>query len=371
MNKKNQLDFNKSLPLHRLVREKILGLIQDGTFKNGDRLPPEETIAEENGISRGTVRTAFTELSREGIITRYPKRGTFVSIDRLHAKTIHIGVISPLLSLDKNEKNDYYQNDLLEGLQKGFLETRASFLFYHNNLKESVDIEQLFGRDIDGILFLLPSRKQSKILLKLQKKNIPMMIVGALPDGDFNFVGTDNRKGIEEAVQALVLQGHRKIAAVFASLDYFDSYHRHQGFTEALKKFSLRYNSNWVRILPRMSSKQWSEESLKLTKKILSRREKPTAIIAGGGFIALGVKKAIECKGFKIPSDISLIGFDDFYSAQYLTPPLTTISQPVKEIGELAVKKLVEIITNKIAQPYQNLLQTTLISRSSVSNNKR
>ena len=108
MNKKNQLDFNKSLPLHRLVREKILGLIQDGTFKNGDRLPPEETIAEENGISRGTVRTAFTELSREGIITRYPKRGTFVSIDRLHAKTIHIGVISPLLSLDKNEKNDYF-----------------------------------------------------------------------------------------------------------------------------------------------------------------------------------------------------------------------------------------------------------------------
>ena len=63
MNNKIQLDINKPSPLHHLVKKKILELIREGTLKDGDRLPPEETIAEENGISRGTVRAALLELA--------------------------------------------------------------------------------------------------------------------------------------------------------------------------------------------------------------------------------------------------------------------------------------------------------------------
>lgn len=370
MNNKIQLDISKPSPLHHLVKKRILELIQDGTLKDGDRLPPEEMIAEENGISRGTVRTALTELTREGIITRYPKRGTFLTTKRSTKPTIHIGVISPLLSLTEKEKTDFYQNELLGGLQNGFQETEASLLFHQNNLHNSENVEILYGRNVDGILFLLPSKTQIDILLKLQKKDVPLMIAGATPEGNFNFVGTDNKKGIEDAVKLLAAQGHKKIAAVFSNLDYFDSYYRHRSLVDSLQKLSLPCKKEWIRIIPRMTSEKWSDESLKITGEILSGREKPTAIVTGGGFISLGVKKAIEDTGLRIPEDISLIGFDDFYSAEYLTPPLTTISQPIWEIGELAVKKLADIISNRVPLPCQVLLKPKLIMRDSVSSLK-
>jgi DNA-binding LacI/PurR family transcriptional regulator len=370
MNNKIQLDISKPSPLHHLVKKKILELIRDGTLKDGDRLPPEETIAEENGISRGTVRAALLELAREGIITRYPKRGTFLTIKR-SLKAKHIGVISPLLSLTVKEKSDFYQNELLGGLQNGFIGTGASLLFYQNNLKSNEDIESLYEKNVDGILFLLPLKSQLDMLVKLQKRKIPLMIAGATPEGDFNFVGTDNRKGTESAVNFLVSQGHKKIGAIFSNLDYFDNYYRYQSFLDSLKKFSLPYQKEWIRILPRTTSEKWSDESLKMAEEILNSKEKPTAIITGGGFISLGAKKAIEDRGLTIPNDISLIGFDDFYSAEYLTPPLTIISQPIWEIGELAVKKLVGIISNKISSPCQVLLKPKLIKRNSVIALKR
>lgn len=371
MNNKIQLDISKPSPLHHLVKKRILELIQDGTFKNGDRLPPEETIAEENGISRGTVRTALMELTREGIITRHPKRGTFLTTERSAAKAIHIEVISPLLSLTEKEKMDFYQNELLGGLQNGFMETGASLIFQQNNLKSSEYVKTSYSKDVDGILFLLPLKSQTDTLLRFRGKNIPLMIAGATPEGDFNFVGTDNRKGMEEAVLHLARLGHRNIGAVFSSLDYFDSYYRHQSLVDSLQRLSLPCKKEWIRFIPQAPSGQWSEESRKLTEEILSGRERPTAIVAGGSFISLGAKEAIENSGLKIPDDISLIGFDDFYSARYLTPPLTTISQPIWEIAELAVKKLAGIIKNEVAQPSQTALETRLIIRDSVASLKR
>jgi len=367
MDNKIQLDISKPSPLHHLVKKKILELIEDGTFKNGDRLPPEERIAEENGISRGTVRMALAELTREGIITRYPKKGTFLTTDRPVKETAHIGVISPLLSLTIKDKADFYQNELLGGLQHGFMETGASLIIHQNNLKDSEYMELLYSKDIDGILFLLPFRSQTDFLLKLQKKTVPLMIAGATPEGNFNFVGADNRKGIEEAVRYLFRLGHRNIGAVFSSPDYFDSHYRYQTFMESLKKLSLPCRDEWIRFLPKTTSEEWSEDSLEATMEILNCAEKPTAIVTGGSFISLGAKKAVENSGLKIPDDISIIGFDDFYSARYLTPPLTTISQPIWDIGELAVKKLVDIITNGFSQPSQTSLATQLVMRDSVT----
>ena len=358
MNNNIKLDIKKPEPLYHMVKKKVVEMVRNGDLKHGDRLPPEEEIAKQNNISRGTVRMALEDLAREGIIKRYPKRGTFINLEKSNI-FIKIAILSLTISVGRKE-TDFYRNELWGGIEEGVIKegTGITFLNHQKGME--------FHKDIDGILFLVPLRSQIEILNKIKRKGIPLIVVGAQIDG-FNYVSVDNEKGVEKAISYLVKLGHKKIGAIFSSLDYFDSFYRYKRYLSTLKKFNLQIKKEWIKIVSEMDAEKWIEESEKKTEEILSEKDKPTAIFSAGGFLTIGAKKGIEKKGYKIPSDISLIGFDDFYLAKYLKPPLTVISQPVWEIGKIGVEKLVEIINNRQTQPYQILLQPELIVRGSIS----
>jgi len=363
------LDITKPAPLYHIVKGKILELIRQNVLKDGDRLPPEEEIAKENKISIGTVRTALLELAREGIITRYTKRGSFVTLKK-SSNSVKIGIISPFPSLTK-EGADFYRTELWGGIQEGFVNTGATLLFSRNELKNGKKAGVVFKERVDGLLFLVPLRTQENLMEELKEKGLPLMVAGATPKNGLNFVGVDNQKGVEAAVGYLAKMGHAKVGAVFSGIEHFDGFWRYQGYLSSLEKFSLPLRKNWVKIIRQTEPKTWTEEAARLTKEILNDTPRPTVILAGGGFVALGVKEGIEETGLKIPEDVSLISFDDFHLAQYLVPPLTTIAQPIWQMGELAIKKLVEIIKNETAQPCQIILKPELMIRDSVRNLKK
>ena len=358
MNNNIKIDITKPEPLYHMVKKKIVEMVRNGDLKDGDRLPPEEEIAKQNNISRGTVRMALEDLAREGIIKRYPKRGTFISLEKSNIP-VKIAILSPTVPVGRKE-TDFYRSELWGGIEEGVVKEGISIILL--NHQKGIEL----SKGIDGILFLVPLRSQIEILNEIKGKGIPLIVVGAQIDG-VNYIAVDNEKGVEEAISYLVKLGHKKIGAIFSSLDYFDSFYRYKGFLSTLKKFGLPVKKNWIKIISVMDAEKWIEEAERKTKEILSEKDKPTAIFAEGGFLTLGAKKSIEKKGYKIPSDISLIGFDDFYLARYLEPPLTVISQPIWEIGKIGVEKLVEIINNKQTQPYQILLQPDLIVRGSTS----
>ena len=353
-----KLDITKPEPLYHLVKKKIVEMVRKGELKDGDRLPPEEEIARQNNISRGTVRMALEDLAREGIIKRYPKRGTFISLERTDV-FIKIGILSLTFPAGRRE-TDFYRRELWGGVEEGVVKEGISITFLN------FEKEKEILKGIDGVLFLVPLRSQIEILNRIKEEGIPSIVVGAQIEG-FNYVAVDNEDGVEKGISHLVKLGHKKIGGIFSSLDYFDSFYRYKGFLSTLKKFGLPVKKEWIKIISEMEAEKWMDEAEEKTEEILSERDKPTAIFAGGGFLTIGAKRSIEKRGYKIPSDISLIGFDDFYLAKYLDPSLTVISQPVWEIGKIGVEKLVEIINNKQTQLYQNLLKPNLIIRKSTS----
>ena len=361
-----KLEINRPTSLPNIVKGHILDLIRQGVVKDGDRLPPEEEIARQNNISRGTVRTAMAELAREGLVKRYAKRGTFIHF-RPASTTIRIGVISPLLPMTK-EETDSYRTELWGGIQEGVLETGASLHFSQTIPDKPAHMESAFGIKIDGLLFLIPLRNQSNLIASLCTSAAPLVVIGGRAHKNINSIGVNNIRGIQSALDHLYRNGHRKIAAIFSSLEYFDQFERHRAFISGLKSFSLPYRKEWIKLIPEVSSRRWVEDAEQAAKGIFSGRSAPTALLCSGGFITIGAKAGLRKLNLAIPEDVSLIGFDDIYLAEYMDPPLTTISQPVWEMGKEAVKALVAIIRNKTYQPYHTTINTKLMLRRSVKN---
>jgi DNA-binding LacI/PurR family transcriptional regulator len=351
---KLKIEIERPEPLYLIVKKKILDLIENGYLKENDRIPPEEEIARENNISRGTVRQALKELEYEGIIKRYPKRGTFITLtSKNKVQKICIVCKAPR---ERQMRDYFYGFELWGGIEEGIIENNLEVSFITSE-KINGELENL--SKFDGILYLIPMKEEIEILEKIKNKDIHLMLVGAKVDG-FNYVAVDNKKGVEWAIKHLLEFGHRKIGGVFFPINYFDGYERYEYFLEILSENKIPIKKEWIKIMKDYWAEKWISEAKELTKEILQERDKPTAIFASSALVSIGVKECLDENKEKI----SLIGFDDFYLAKYFKPPLTVISQPVWELGRTGIKKLVEIIEKK--EECQILIEPKLIIRKSV-----
>ncbi|MCS7180182.1 MAG: GntR family transcriptional regulator [bacterium] len=263
MNNKVKIDIEKPEPLYLIVKKKILELIEIGDLKDKDRIPPEEIIAKENNISRWTVRQALRELEKEGLVKRYPKRGTFVTLTK-QEKTKKICIICKT-PRERQLRDFFYGYELWGGIEEGIIENGLEVSFFTlNKLNEKLEVLNNF----DGILYLIPFREEVEVIEKIKEKGIPMVIVGARVEG-FNYVSVDNRKGVEEAIKLLIEYGHKKIGGIFFPLNYFDGYERYKYFLETLEKYNLPIKEEWIKIMKEYWAEKWIEESKILMKEIL------------------------------------------------------------------------------------------------------
>lgn len=354
MRNKIKIELERPEPLYLIVKKKILDLIENGTLKNNERIPPEEIIAKENNISRWTVRQALEELEKEGIVKRYPKRGTFITLKEKKAtKKICIICKAPK---ERQMRDFFYGYELWGGIEESIIENGLEVSFYTSNkLNEKIGILSKF----DGVLYLIPFKEEIEILEKIKKEGVPLVIIGAKVEG-FNYVAVNNKKGVEEAIRHLIEYGHKKIGGVFSPLNYFDGCERYKYFLETLEKHNLLVREEWIKVMKEYWAEKWIQEAKQLTKEILIEKDRPTAIFTAGALVSLGVKECLD----EEKENISVIGFDDFYLARYFNPPLTVISQPVWDIGRTGLNKLIEIIDK--GGMCELLLEPKLIIRKSV-----
>jgi len=264
------------------------------------------------------------------------------------------------------EETDHYRTELWGGIQEGILATGASLHFCQTIPEKRAQMESAFGGTVDGLLFLVPLRNQVPVLTAMRRLGVPLVAIGAAPDTHINYLCVDNRKGITDAVRYLYQNGHRNLGAIFPSLEYFDHFERYNAFLSALKTLGLPCRREWIKVIPQISSRQWLEDAEQATEALFRKGASPTALLCSGGFMTIGAKEGLKRLQITIPDDVSLVGFDDIYLAEYMDPPLTTISQPVWEMGQEAVKTLAALVTNRIARPFHRTLPTTLIVRKSV-----
>ena len=202
------------------------------------------------------------------------------------------------------------------------------------------------------------------ILSQLRHISCPVVSISQrFQECDVDYVINDNYKGAMLAMEHLIKLGHTRIAHILGLDIELSTQERFRGYQDALKNAEIPFDEQLLR-----SSDETMESGYFLTKDLLHVTNDVTAIFAFNDLIALGAARAIREANLQIPTDISLVGYDDIPSAEYLEVPLTTVNQPIVEIGRKATEILFEKIkSNDEHQLQQIILQPRLSIRRSTS----
>jgi len=274
-------------------------------------------------------------------------------------KTGNIGFILPT-SVKDGTSNPFYSR-VFEGIEAETREKNYHLIFSILDEAEKDLPRMVREKNIDGVI--LASKINEEFIIKLKEKGMPLVLVDyAIDQGNVDSVVIDNFNGACKMVNHLLKLGHRRIGFIRGPQDRPSFIQRFEGYKETLKKAGLEYDKEIV----------WEadldfDDAYKVMKKKIKIQPFPTAVFATTDIVALAAAKVIREKGLKIPEDVSLAGFDDILQAKQARPSLTTIRVFKREMGRIAVRKLLENINGITKKPSQTVILTELVVRNSTA----
>jgi LacI family transcriptional regulator len=198
----------------------------------------------------------------------------------------------------------------------------------------------------------------------LGRSRLPVVVIDPvdMPGQDVPSVGATNWAGGLAATEHLVDLGHRRIAVIGGPEDYLCSRARIDGYRAALERAGVSVDPDLVRH-GRFRHQSGHDEA----QALLRLPHPPTAVFAGSDEQAFGVIEAARVLGMSVPGDLSLVGFDDLPMARWSSPPLTTVRQPLADMGRMAGRMLSQLITGGALDTQRVELATHLIRRASTA----
>ena len=216
---------------------------------------------------------------------------------------------------------------------------------------------------VDGVIILGGCPLNDRVAMQLAAQQTPLVLLDNYVVGStIDAIVPDNEWGGYQAIQHLVELGHRRIAIIEGPAKYKTLTDRLWGALRAAHDLSITIPAHY-RPAPQSSGHPW--KGYREMQRLLALPEPPTAIFAISDKTAFGVLEAIREAGLRVPEDLSLIGFDNEVRAEHTTPPLTTVHLPKRQMGILAVQRLVGQINGSPFSPARTCLTTNLIVRHS------
>lgn len=212
------------------------------------------------------------------------------------------------------------------------------------------NLQTLMHKQVDGLLLMCgDSRFQAEEELTI---SVPLVVM------DWWFTELNADKILENselggylATKILIEAGHQNIGIITGNLKKSAAQNRLKGYKKALAEANIPLNTDWV-----VESHFDFEGGVAGMEKLLAASNRPSAVFCCSDTIAVGAYQVIHRQGLRIPQDISVIGYDDIELARYLSPPLSTVSQPKAELGKLAV----EMLLKRLKEPEENYQTRTL-----------
>lgn len=324
-------------------------------------------IAKRAGVSPATVSRALrglhhvNERTRKAVIEAaqhydYPIRPDLLPRNEA-GRTNTIGVIAPFISR-------WYFSQALSGVEQSLREAGMDLLLYNfaqvDARQRIFQQKKLVGK-VDGLIVisLPPTDKEFDFILGL---GIPVALLG-IADPRCSSVSIDDVVGAELATEHLVSMGHRDIAIMVGQdeklFEFKVSSQRRQGFLNALKRHKIPFDPNFELVADFDSN----TAELVMTE-FLRRKKLPSAIFCESDEMAFGVIHALKKHGLRVPEDMSVIGYDNHEFSETLG--LSTISQPVKFLGQLAASQIMAKIEKPESNSANMTVPTSLVIRSSV-----
>ncbi len=230
------------------------------------------------------------------------------------------------------------------------------------NLEER-DVRTLIERGVDGLLLTTVELKM-KTIENLRDKGFPFLLIDCKLDiPGVNYVVNDDYYGAELATEYLIKLGHKKIFFL-GNRKLLSLKERFRGFKDTLERYKIDNDNNFV---PTKFIETGGVYDINgIISYLLNRQENITAIFSGNDYLAIKSIESIIDNGFKIPEDISVIGYDNIKISSMIRVPLTTIRQPKYLLGKLATEQLLEIIENKLDKELRRvILRPELVIRQS------
>jgi LacI family transcriptional regulator len=326
-------------------------------------------IARESGVSLSTVSLVLNDNPRISTATRervmrtmerlgYQPNRMARALAWRYSRTL--AVLVPQL---RHTFADVYFGEIVSGIHD-----RASKLGYKILLEvarsefiEKKEYLQLYDQKfVDGILFI-GANSNHKFVKDLRDPGRPMLLVNNYSrEFDLNYVVSNYRYGAWQATQHLVKLGHRRIGFISGGLTEIQTSH------DIFESFKDVMQEHGIQVSPWLIADGWltEEGGMKATEQLLRQEPQITAIFALNDKMALGAIKKLNQVGLRVPHDIAVVGFDDIPQASYAVPGLTTVRQPLYEIGKLSCERLIELIHGKVER-VQEVIPIYLVVRES------
>jgi DNA-binding LacI/PurR family transcriptional regulator len=315
----------------------------------------------ELGVSQMTVNKSILEMVERGWLYREHGRGTFVSdeFEPPLPSSLHIGVVSQVEAGRIME--DYYLGTLFRGMQSAMADAPVSLSIMGSG---GSLYDRLSSAGMDGYLVVDLPRDSVGAAHRLAADGKRLVVLStSWPELRVPQVDSDNRTGARAAMEHLLDLGHRRIAAVFTLLPTSNSLDRLGAYDAALRARSIELPSDYCVMAEDAFAS--AESRAERVRALLVRSDAPTAFFCAGYYSALETLQVIREAELRVPDDVSLVAFDDPISAAHISPPLTTVRQPLEAMGRLAMSELLQWLTRREQPELRQVLPTHLIVRGS------
>ena len=260
--------------------------------------------------------------------------------------------------------NDPFAAEVALGVEQEATDHGYSVFLANSNAdpdRERKMVRNFAEQRVDGIV-VTSSRVGAAHLPLLAQMMVPVVLVNNQYPGEYvHSVMVENVQGMRSAAQHLIQLGHRRIAYVGDSFGYQSDAERLTGYRQALDSAGIPFARELA-----VAGDGWPDAALEAANRLLDLRLPPTAICCYDDMTALGVMRAVYARGLRVPEDISMTGFDDLFFAACLHPPLTTVRQPMRRMGQMAVENLLRLMSGEKSVP-QIRVETDLIVRDSTA----
>jgi LacI family transcriptional regulator len=210
---------------------------------------------------------------------------------------------------------------------------------------------------LDGVI-ITATRAGDSLIPRLLESQVPLVVQGRHEDPGISYVDTDNVTGAATAVGHLLRLGHRRVATITGPLDNTAAQDRKQGYLDAFRNRGRLVDEALI-----VSGDFTQASGYEAMQRLLPHE--PDAVFVASDTMAMSALRAIREAGLTVPGDIALVGFDDLPQSATVDPPLTTVRQPIRRVGALAVETLIDILQNGFEPPRRLVLPTELVIRDS------
>jgi LacI family transcriptional regulator len=323
-------------------------------------------IADLAGVSIATVSRVLNDRpdvapgTREQVLQVVREHGFSTNRGARALSSGRTGIVGLTLPL----VNDAYFGPILSGASEALYEQDMRIMLsptLHEHDREVSLMDRLSRGATDGAILILPEESTDE-LLHLQESGYPFVVVDPRetpPDG-IPCVSAMHAAGAKAATEHLLELGHRHIGAIGGAPGWYANEERMNGFRAALAA---------ARLLPDPDLILYGDWSIptgeRAAEELLSRDDAPTAVFAFNDNAAIGTLNVARRRGLRVPEDLSVVGFDDTFQATIVTPQLTTVRQPLAELGRLGVSLLMRLIESLRLDAMRIELATTLVVRDS------